>query len=135
MEEAVVVFLLQSADLTLQVGNRITWNVRPQGSDLPAIVLHKIDGAPVDADEGETGLFSARVQVDCWSKSTEETSGFESAKLVKRAAARVLSGAAFTYEGIEVQGIFIEDEQDSLEEAAGAEELDRVRLDFIIWHT
>lgn len=135
MEDAITAFLLQASGLTALVGRRITWAGRPQAEELPALVLHKIDSSPEYADEGEVGLFSARLQVDCWARGTEDEPGYEIAKNVARQVMACLSGADFTHEGTEIQGIFAEDEQDSLEEAAGAEELDRVRLDFTVWHT
>jgi hypothetical protein len=47
-----------------------------------------------------------------------------------------LSGgtASFTKDNIEFQISFNEDEQDSFEHSVGAEDLYRVRLDFIIWY-
>jgi len=61
-------YLLAASAIAEFVGNRITWATRPQASAFPAIVLQVIDGVPVYADEGETGLTATRVQADCWGR-------------------------------------------------------------------
>lgn len=130
MEEAFTNYLLGATGLTDLVGQRITWATRPQASALPVIVLNKISGAPEYADEGEVGLLSARIQIDCWGET------YAAAKGVAREVMTRLSGggASFTQEGMEFQAAFNEDGQDSFERGAGGEDLYRVRLDFIIWY-
>ena len=130
MEEAFTAYLLGSTGLVALVVDRITWATRPQASALPAIVLHKISGAPEYADEGEVGLLSARIQVDCWGAT------YAAAKAVAREVMARLSaaGAAFNEGNFEFQASFNEDEQDSFERGAGGEDLYRSRLDFIIWY-
>lgn len=130
MEEAFTNYLLGSTDLAALVGERITWATRPQASLLPAIVLHKISGAPEYADEGEVGLLSARIQIDCWGGTYAE------AKAVAREVMARLSGdgAAFNQDNIEFLSCFNEDEQDSFERGTGGEDLYRVRQDFSIWY-
>ena len=136
MEEAFTNYLLGSTDLAALVSTRITWVMRPQASLLPSIVLHKISGAPEYSDEGEAGLLSARIQIDCWATNVPPDSGYAIAKNVSRQVMARLSGdgAAFTQDGIEFQASFNEDGQDSFERGAGGEDLYRTRLDFIIWY-
>lgn len=128
MEEALPKYLLASSGLTALIGQRIDWAARPQASALPALVLHMISGAPEYDDDGEVGLFTARIQFDCWGAT------YLAAKNVARQVKARLSGKAFVQDGIEFQAAFFENEQDSRESAAGAEELYRVRLDCILWH-
>jgi hypothetical protein len=130
MEEAFTNYLLTSVGLGILVGPRITWGVRPQASALPAIVLHKIDGSPQYADEGEVGLFTARIQIDNWGVT------YASAKNVSREAMARLSGggAAFTYDNFDFDISFNESGQDTFELGDGGEHLYRVRLDFTIWY-
>lgn len=135
MENALTNFLLGSNGITSLVGQRITWTSRPQASALPAIVLHKISSAPQYSDEGESGLFSSRVQVDCWAKDGNGTSGDTSARAVAAAVKARVSGLRQTSGGIEFQAIFVEDEQGTFEQGAGSEELYRYRVDLTIWHT
>lgn len=136
MEEAFTNYLLGSTGLTDLIGERIDWATRPQASALPALVLHKISGAPEYSDEGEVGLLSARIQIDCWATNVPPLSGYAIAKNVTREVMARLSGggAAFTQDNFEFQASFNEDEQDSFERGAGGEDLYRTRLDFIIWY-
>ena len=129
MEEALTSYLLTDASLAVLVGNRITWAARPQASTLPSIVLQVIDGVPVYADEGETGLTETRVQIDAWGKD------YASAKSVARAVKARLSGARVTTGGVEFQAVFVDSEQDLFERGQGGEELYRTTIDFMVWHS
>lgn len=131
MEEAFTAYLLGATGLTALVSNRIDWVKRPQGKPLPAIVLQKVDGAPVYSDEGESGLFSARIQVDCWAET------YAAVKAVARQVMARLSAtteSAFTQNNISFQSAFNSDEQDVLEVDADGHPIYRVRLDFIVWY-
>lgn len=44
----------------------------PQGCKLPAIAVRQVSGAPLMADDGNTGLYNARLQVDCKADSYAE---------------------------------------------------------------
>jgi len=100
MEEALTSYLLAASAIAEFVGNRITWATRPQASAFPAIVLQVIDGVPVYADEGETGLTATRVQADCWGRD------YASAKQVARALKARLSGVKVTVGSVEFQAVF-----------------------------
>lgn len=127
MEEALTNHLLAQAGLVALVGQRITWARRPQGSTLPAIVLHVISRQPQYTMEAASGLASRRIQVDCWADS------FAGAKGAAREVAAALSGARMTVGGVAFQGGFQEGERDSFEQGSGGEQLYRVSMDFIIW--
>ncbi|WP_370267422.1 DUF3168 domain-containing protein [Nioella sp.] len=45
---------------------RINWSEHPQGAPAPYVVLHLIDNADGLHLKGRTGLWSGRVQVDCY---------------------------------------------------------------------
>ena len=64
MEAALIAKLLATAGVTALVSTRINWGRRPQGSALPCIVLHRIDGTPDVHHGGRSGLVSSRVQVE-----------------------------------------------------------------------
>lgn len=130
MEEAFVAYLLGSSGLTTIVSNRIDWAIRPQAEETPSILLHTISTTPSYSDDGDDGLTSSRVQVDCWANTYA---------IAKQAAREVTSritgnGAKFSQGGIEFQVAFKEDEQDGFERGAAAEDLFRVRLDFILMY-
>ncbi len=126
MEEALVQYLLGAIGLTSLIGQRADWAIRPQASLLPQLVLHTIDSAPYYSDEGESGLFSARVQVDCWDRT------YAGAKTIARQVLSRLSGAVFTQGPVTFQLSHAEDQQDDFEIGAGDEEFYRTRLDFIV---
>lgn len=129
MEEAIVAHLLAAAGVAAIVGDRITFGVRDQAADLPALVLNLIDRVPVYSDEGEAGLNEARLQTDAYAETAK------GAKALARAVRASLSGAAFTAGGVEFQAIFQENEQELFERSTGGDELRRVSIDFLIWHT
>lgn len=107
MEAALIAQLLATTGITALVGNRINWARRPQGSALPAIVLHRIDGSPDYHLTGSSGLVESRVQVDCWGLS------YGSAKAVARAVEAAVSAARFTRGAIRFDAILIVDERDT----------------------
>jgi hypothetical protein len=98
-----------------------------QGEQLPAVVIHRIDGARDYAMQGPTGLVSSRLQIDCWAKT------YTAAKTLARAVAAVLSG--IRDDDIGIQGVFIDSERDLGESGSNqAEYLYRTMLDLNIWH-
>lgn len=127
MEAALIAHLLATAGITALVGDRITWGRRDQGGTLPAIVLHRIDGAPDYHLDGPSGLVASRVQVDCWGLS------YGSAKTVARAVDTAISGARFTRGAIRFDAVLIVDERDTtFDETATA--LFRTSLDLAVHH-
>jgi len=124
MEEALIAVLLADTALAALVGNSVFPVARPQGSTLPAIVLHRIGSAPLNADDGEVGLENARMQIDCWARTYTE------AKHTAHAVMLRLSGFEGGAHGTVLQSI----ERD-LREGGGnaAAYLFRASLDFIIW--
>lgn len=128
MEEALTAWLLGSTELSGLVSNRLTWATRPQASALPAGVLQKISGAPLYADEGQVGLFTARIQVDWWGGTYAETVA------AARAGAARLSGPSgrFTSGNFDFRISFVENEFDSFERGLAGADLYRRSQDFII---
>jgi hypothetical protein len=127
MEEALMTRLLSQSALTALVGAppaaRITWAQRPQGSALPAIVLHTISGPRSYTMQGEAGVREARVQADVWGAT------YSSAKAAARQLMAALSGQRFTG----FQAAFVDTEDDGFERSEAGEALYRVRLDFLLW--
>lgn len=56
-----------TADTTISglVGTRVYWKYRPQGSTLPAIVLHEVAGQYDQHMGGPMGTQGNRIQADC----------------------------------------------------------------------
>lgn len=130
MKQALTNYLLDAEDLEALIADRITWGVRPQGSALPSIAMHQISGSPEYDDDGEAGLSSARIQIDCWGDTYIAADNVARQVMVRLSG----NGAAFVQDDIEFQAAFNEDHQDDFERGAGDEDLYRVRLDFMIWH-
>lgn len=127
MEEALTNHLLAQAGLVALVGNRITWVRRPQGSALPAVVLHVISRTPGYTMVGPVNATPQRIQTDCWGKT------YADAKAVARQVTAALSGASMTVGGVAFLGSFKEGERDAFDQGAAGEALKGVNMDFIIW--
>lgn len=130
MKEALRAFLLADSGVAALVDTRITWAARPRSDALPSIALHLISGPREYSMGGPSGLVHSRVQVDCWATLNA------SATAVARAVRAAISGLRETVDGVEFQGVFIDNETDYTEEGVGADELlHRVSIDFLIWHS
>jgi len=129
MEKALVTLLLSNAGVTALVGDRVSPSTRPQGSALPAITYQLITGAPLYADDGDAGLREDRIQLDCWAAT------YTGAKDTARAVADVLSAFVGTSEGVELQYVLLNTEQDLRETGSKKSKYPfRTRMDFIVWH-
>lgn len=127
MEEQLIQRLLAAAGVTALVSQRIWPGRRSQGSTLPAIVAHRIDGGREYHLKGDSGLSAARMQIDCWGDS------YASAKRVARAVVASMSGARWTAGGVRFDGVLIEDESDDTFDEGG-QALFRTRLDLMVHH-
>lgn len=128
MEEGIIAKLLATSGVTALVATRVYPGRRPQASALPAIDLARISGAPLYSNDGETGLESARVEINCWGSS------YSSAKTVARAVKDALSAFFGTVGGVNFQYILLEDERDLSETGSNqADYLYRMSLDFTVW--
>ncbi|WP_299133558.1 DUF3168 domain-containing protein [uncultured Amaricoccus sp.] len=104
MEEDLRALLIADAGVAAAVAARVSWGGRPQGSDLPAILLHLVARPGAHLLDGPSGLVESRVQVDCWGRT------YAGAKLAARAAERALDGFGRVGSGViggtRFQGIF-----------------------------
>jgi len=116
------------ADATVQslVGDRVWPNMRPQGSDYPAVTIQRISGGRMYADDGEVGLTQARVQVSSWGKSYTDAKGVAQAVVGRLSATRDVTQGATTF-----LYITLENELDLREGGGGqAEYLHQIVSDF-----
>lgn len=127
MEEQLIQRLLASDGAIALVSQRVWPARRTQGSALPAIVVHRIDGGRVYHLRGDSGLSAARMQIDCWGDS------YASAKRTARAVVAAMSGARWSAAGVRFDGVFIEDESDDTFDEGG-QALFRTRLDLMVHH-
>lgn len=61
--------LVNDATIAGMVGTRIYWKIRPQNTDLPAIVLGTVSGRREQVMDGPMGTQGTRVQIDCMATS------------------------------------------------------------------
>lgn len=128
MEEALIARLLADGGVAAIAATRVYPGARPQGSALPALVLNLISGAPVYDDQGEAGLFSARVQIDSWGAT------YTAAKLLARAVKNCLSGFVGTQGAIAFRNVLVEVERDLRETGSNEAQYEfRTSIDFIVW--
>lgn len=127
MEEQLIQRLLASTGVTALVGQRVWPGRRTQGSALPAIVAHRIDGGRDYHLKGDSGLSAARMQIDCWGDS------YGSAKKTARSVIAAMSAARWAAGGVRFDGVFIEDESDDTFDEGG-QALFRTRLDLMVHH-
>lgn len=121
--------MLASSAITALVGQNINPNSQPQGGSRPVIVVTRISGAQLYADEGEVGLEDNRVQVDCYAETWTE------ADQLARAVEAYLSAVQdVTQGGTTFLYLMVDNKQDTRESGSNTDEyLHRVRLDFIVW--
>jgi hypothetical protein len=101
---------------------------RPQASALPAIDVNTISGAPLYTNDGESGLASARVEINCWGAT------YTSAKQLARAVKASLSAFVGEAGTITFRNILLDAERDFSETGRNqAEYLFPTNLDFIVW--
>jgi hypothetical protein len=128
VEESLVALLLADAGLEALVTNRINWNVKPQASGLPAIILTEASGTPDYHAQGPSGLVESRVQVDVWGKT------YGQMKTVARAVEARLSGMREISGGTQFQGAFLQSSRASFEEGSGGVQMHRSSMDFMVHH-
>lgn len=129
MEEGIIAKLLATSGVTALVSQRVYPGRRPQASALPAIDIANISGAPIYTDQGEAGLSTARVEINCWGTT------YTSAKQVSRAVTAALSAFFGDAGGVTFQYILKDAERDFSEGGSNAAEyLYRTNLDFLVWY-
>lgn len=128
MEGALVGLLLAAPTVSNIVAERVYPFRRPQGSPYPALVVTRVSGAPLYADDGEVGLQNARVQIDSWGID------YTDAKDLAQAVRSVLSAFSGVSGGINFTYVMLDEERDISEAGVNAAEYPvRVAMDFIVW--
>ena len=127
MEEAIIMRLLADSGVADIAATRVFPGSRPQGSALPALVLNRISGGPLYADDGEVGLEQGRIQIDCWAATYTE------AKLLARAVTASLSAFEGTVGATTFQFIELDIERDVREGGGNSADYPfRTALDFLV---
>jgi len=128
MEEALRSLLLADSGLQSITSGRISWVVRPQGSGLPAMVLHRIGGQPDMHFKGPSGLVESRVQADCYGES------YSQSVALARVLEAAVSGYAGTVSAVKFHAITV-DSIRSDHQVADPDEIISTSLDLMVWHS
>ncbi|RVV99702.1 DUF3168 domain-containing protein [Mesobaculum littorinae] len=123
MEEELRAVLLADGGVSGRAGGRVNWGAHPQGAPWPGCVLTGVSDLGGHTLDGPTGVFAARVQIDCYAGT------YGAAKQLSRAVRACLDG----HSGGILQGVFLAGARDGRE--GGTNEADRpfrVSLDFMV---
>lgn len=125
--------LLGDAQISTAVGaTRIYPVVLPQGMKLDSIVYTRVSGQGDVTNDGPSWLVRSRVQVDAWSQ--QMSSAVRLANLVKERIEGFRGpysyGSNSPPDEIIFRGVFLENELDSYDDAAG---LYRMSRDYSVW--
>lgn len=120
MDEALFTALMNDAGVSGIVGSSVYWNEYPQGTSAPAIVLNIISGADLPTLRGTDGVWTYRVQVDCYGTNRPQARG------ISRAVLDLLNG----YRSGGILGAFIISQRDMSSEVDAP--VHRYSMDFSI---
>lgn len=152
IEEAIYTLLQNDPAIAALVDDRIWPLERDQGSKLPAITYQRAGGLRDYDMQGATRLVESRFLIMFWGERVKRKSGYKQAKEVLRATVakftpedgfREFVGFGFTLDftaetyaidAMEIQGIFINNEDDTRTDGATGTGVTRVFLDCTFWH-
>lgn len=121
--------LLATAGLSALVGTRIHWDLAPQGTGLPFVVLTLVSSRPMYVHGGRAGLTPHLVQLDAYAET----------KAAAKEVSRALADAVEALGPPTFQKAFVETERSGLDAGAGraadqaATPLHRASLDVRVW--
>jgi hypothetical protein len=124
MEEWLRAKLLATAAVTALSGQRIDWNIRPQGDGYPAVTLQLISAVRPGKMTGVSNWRDARVQIDCWARDVK------TATLLRRAIADLTDGLRVTADGKKYRAFVIDESANPDSDAKGV--VHRAQLDLRI---
>lgn len=128
MEQAVRTRLLAVAAVTALAGSRIHYVRLPQGSAYPAASLQRISRVEPSAMGSDSGVVFARLQVTSWHPN------YLQAKALATAVRVGLKRFRGTVDGVEIQDVFLDTENDIYEPAQGDAGAYGVASDYrVIW--
>ena len=116
MEEALTALLLADDDLAALIGTRVHWGRLPDGvGNWPYIVLQVVSDPSEHDLDGPVDLRQARVQADVYGDD------YGQAVAAKRAMLALLSGFRAVAHGVDFRAVFVLDDRDMTDRAAGGE--------------
>jgi hypothetical protein len=141
MEDALVAFLKADSATNALIAGRIYPSAMPQqkvsSKSVPCIVYHRISTPREMAHDGPrgggslAGCAQPRFQLDLYALESAKASQLAEAV---RLALDGFSGSMGGSGGVEVQAVFVEDEQSGFEDLGDSLRLHWKQLDLVIWH-
>lgn len=125
IEAALFTLLTTTPSIAAKVADRVYPKQLPQDPTTPAIVYHRISGPREHSHDGSSGLAHPRFQLDMYAGSYLE------AKALADAVRVAIDGYKGTVEGVEIQAIFLENDDDGHDDEL---KVYWFQADYIIWH-
>lgn len=127
MEQAIQSLIAGAAGVSALASARVYAGDAPQGTPRPFVRINTVAGVRDYHMAGASGFVASRVQVDCFGAT------YPAAKNLATAVAAAVTGYSGTIGGIELQGVFIDNEIDDSEDDTGrASTIYRVLLELSI---
>ena len=137
IEKALYAILHDDPKIKRRVGDRIFPLERDQGSKLPALTYQRVKGVRDSDMEGVTGLVESRFLISIYAERRGNKSAYLGAKELRSLIRDRLcpqGGFREVVGSTEIQGIFVNDEDDRRTDGATGVGVVRVILDCTIWH-
>lgn len=130
LARALYAFLSTYPPLTAIIGTRLYPGIAPTSAVFPYVTMQDLMVASHYHLDGATATLDSMVQIDCW--ALEPMQAQQLAKIIRLA----MDGMPAAWDGLEVDGVFFDSEQDAPEPAQDGSERAYYRriLTLSVWH-
>ena len=130
LSRALYAFLSTYPPLTALIGTRLYPGLAPTSSPFPYLTMQDLMVASHYHLDGATATFDSMVQLDVWALEALE------AQKIARTIRLAMDGMPAAWDGLEVDGVFVESELDAPEPAQDGSERAYYRriLTLTVWH-
>lgn len=130
LHRALYAYLSTYAPLTALVGTRLYPGLAPTSAVFPYVTIQDLMVASHYHLDGATATFDSMVQIDVWALAAIEA--LQIARIIRQS----MDGMPAAWDGLEVDGVFVDSEMDAPEPAQDASERAYYRriLTITVWH-
>src|SRR5262245_27423556 len=130
LARALYAYLSTYAPLTALIGTRLYPGIAPTSAVFPYVTVHELMVTSMYHLDGATATFDGMVQIDCW--SLEPMQAQQMARVIRLS----MDGMPAAWDGLEVDGVFVDSEMDAPEPAQDGSERAYFRriLTVSVWH-
>jgi Protein of unknown function (DUF3168) len=130
LPRAIYAYLSTLPALTAIIGTRLYPGIAPTSAIFPYVTLHEIMIESFYYLRGASATFDAMMQIDCW--ALEPMQAQHMAKAIRQS----MDGLPASWDGLEVDGVFIDSEMDAPEPAQDGSERAYYRrvMTVNVWH-